>query len=164
MATNLNEGLAAPRPAADPALWERVSLRGLALELIPFTAAFAVFLAVFFVMRPEATGDEPHYLMVAQSIAYDGDVDLANDYASRERTLRVASSFPLDTYHQVVDYSGELRPVHGGGLSALLAPAVALGGLTGARIMMILIAALLADQLFRLLRDLSLRRPYRILA
>jgi hypothetical protein len=166
VATKLNEGLAAPRSAAGPALWERVSLRRLALELIPFTAAFAVFLAVFLVMRPEATGDEPHYLMVAQSMVYDGDVDLANDYASRERTLRVATAFPLDTFHQVVDYtgSGELRPVHGGGLSALLAPAVALGGLTGARIMMILIAALLADQLYRLLRDLGLRRPYRILA
>jgi hypothetical protein len=166
VATKLNEGLAAPRPAAGSALWERVSLHRLALELVPFAAAFAVFLAAFLAMRPEPTGDEPHYLMVAQSIAYDGDVDLANDYASRERTLRVATTFPLDTYHQVVDYtgSGHLRPVHGGGLAVLLAPAVALGGLTGARIMMILIAALLADQLYRLLRDLGLRRRYRILA
>ena len=166
MATKLNEGLAAPSPAAGPALWDRVSLRRLAVELVPFAAAFAVFFAAFLVMRPESTGDEPHYLMVAQSIAYDGDVDLANDYANRERTLRVATHFPLDTFHQVVDYrgSGQLRPVHGGALSVLLAPAVALGGLTGARIMMILIAALLADQLFRLLRDLGLRRPYRILA
>ena len=46
----------------------------------------------------------------------------------------------------------------------MLAPAIALGGLTGARIVMVLIAALLADQLFRLLRDLRFRRRYRLLA
>ena len=43
-------------------------------------------------------------------------------------------------------------------------PAVGLGGLTGARLVMVLIAALLADQLYRLLRDLRLRRRYRVLA
>jgi hypothetical protein len=135
-------------------------------ELAPFVLAFAAYLAVFLVMRPATTGDEPHYLLTAESIAYDGDVDLTNDYASRTRTLRVVDVFPLDTNLEAADFtgSGKLRPLHGVGLSAYLAPFVALGGLTGARIGMLLIAALLADQLYRLLRDLGFPRLYRNLA
>ena len=132
--------------------------------LIPFAVAFAVYLFVFLEIRPGATGDEPHYLITAESIAYDLDVDLRNDYASAERVLRMVNVFPLGPDAFVYKESGELRPFRGVGLPAVLAPGVALGGLTGARLVMILIAALLADQLYRLLRDLRLRRRYRVLA
>jgi hypothetical protein len=148
-------------------LWnarDRISLLGLAVGLIPFAVAFAVYLLVFLEMHPDSTGDEPHYLVTAESIAYDLDVDLTNDYASRDRVLRVVNVFPLGPDAFVYKESGELRPFRGVGLPAVLAPAVALGGLTGARLVMILIAALLADQLYRLLRDLRLRRRYRVLA
>jgi hypothetical protein len=143
---------------------ERAALWRIAAQVAPFVLAFAAYLAVFLVMRPDTAGDEPHYLLVAESIAYDGDVDLTNDYASRDRTLRVVNTFPLSHEVQAADYtgSGKLRPAHGVGLSAFLAPAVALGGLKGARLAMVLVAALLADQLYRLLRDLRLRRRYRI--
>jgi hypothetical protein len=134
--------------------------------IAPFVLAFAAYLTVQLTAEPGTTGDEPHYLLVAESIAFDGDVDLRNDYASRERTLRVVNVFPLDYNVQAAVYkdSGELRPLHGVGLSALLAPAVGLWGLTGARVVMVLIAALLAQQLFLLLADLGLRRRYRIAA
>jgi hypothetical protein len=150
-----------------PGLWtarDRTWLLALLAGLLPFAVAFAVYLLVFFEMNPDSTGDEPHYLVVAESIAYDLDVDLRNDYASRDRVRRVVNVFPLDPDAFVYKDSGELRPFRGVGLPAVLAPAVALGGLTGARLVMILIAALLADQLYRLLRDLRLRRPYRLLA
>jgi hypothetical protein len=130
--------------------------------LIPFAAAFAVYLFVFLEIRPGATGDEPHYLITAESIAYDLDVDLRNDYASAHRVLRMVNVFPLGPDAFVYKKSGELRPLRGVGLPAVLAPAVALGGLTGARIAMLLIAALLADQLYRLLRDLRIQRRYRV--
>jgi hypothetical protein len=156
-----------PRAAArEQGLRGRASPWALLLHLAPFALALATLLAAFLVMRPETAGDEPHYLLAAESIAFDGDLDLTNDYASRERTLRVVNVFPLSPLPHAADYdgSGRLRPLHGVGLSALLAPAVGLGGLTGARLLMLLIAALLADQLFRLLRDLQLKRPYRIAA
>jgi hypothetical protein len=163
--TKLNEGLPAPTPTARPALWERVSLRRLALGLIPFTLAFAVYLLVYLEMRPlGATGDEPHYLITAESIAYDFDLDLRNDYASSDRVLKVVNVFPLGPHAAVYKDSGELRPFRGVALPALVAPGIRLGGLTGARLVMLLIAALLADQLYRLLRDLRLRRRYRNLA
>jgi hypothetical protein len=134
--------------------------------LAPLVLAFAVYLTVQLTANPGTTGDEPHYLLVAESIAFDGDVDMRNDYASRERTLRVVNVFPLDYNVQAAVYkdSGELRPLHGVGLSALLAPAVGIWGLTGARVVMVLIAALLAHQLYLLLADLGLRRRYRIAA
>ena len=143
---------------------ERVTFSRVVSQLAPFVLALTVYLAVFLVVHPDATGDEPHFLVIAQSIAYDGDIDLTNDYASRERTLRVVKTFPLDTNFQVAEHEGRVRPVRGVGLGAALAPAVAVGGLTGARIVMVLIAALLADQLFRLLRELGFRRRYRVLA
>jgi hypothetical protein len=143
---------------------ERSAIWAIAAGLIPFALAFAVYLFVFLDVKPGATGDEPHYLITAESIAFDGDVDLRNDYASAERVLRMVNIFPLGPDARVYKDSGELRPIRGVGLPAALAPAVALGGLTGARLVMILIAALLADQLYRLLRDLRLRWGYRVLA
>jgi hypothetical protein len=147
-------------------LREHTTLWRIVAQLAPFVLAFAAYLGVYLAMRPETTGDEPHYLLVAESIAYDGDVDLRNDYASRERVSKVTNVFPLDYNYEAAVYthSGELRPAHGVGLSAFLAPAFALGGLTGARIAMVFVAALLADQLYRLLRDLRLRRWFRNLA
>jgi hypothetical protein len=129
----------------------------------PFLIALAVYLGALFVMHPETTGDEPHYLLAAESIIYDGDVNLQNDYSNFSRTMRVAKIFPLDPH---ADYFGSnaLRPRHSIGLSVVLAPAVALGGVDGARLVMVLIAALLADQLYRLLRDLGFQRRYRWLS
>ena len=166
MATEAEQVLGSRPEASGRRFGERLSVWGIVTQLAPFALAFAVYLAVFLVMRPETTGDEPHYLIIAESLAFDGDVSLANDYASRERVLRVVTQFPLPKLFQARVYteSGEVRPTHGVGLPAVLAPAVAVGGLTGARIVMLVIAALLADQLYRLLRDLRFRRRYRTLA
>ena len=73
---------------------------------------------------------------------------------------------PARTSHAAVyKDSGELRPFRGVGLPALLAPGSrARRADRSARLVMLLIAALLADQLYRLLRDLRFRRRYRILA
>jgi hypothetical protein len=141
-------------------------LASLLRHVAPFALALIVLGTAYYVMRPDTTGDEPHYLLVAQSLAFDGDVDVTNDYGSRERTLRVVNQYPLEQFRNVGDLngSGKLRPLRGVGLPVVLAPAVGIGGRTGAQLVMVFIAALLADQLFRLLRDLRLRRPYRVAA
>jgi hypothetical protein len=164
MATSLEQGLGPGPPAPVQVVRNRSSLWRVVGWIAPLVVAFAAYLIVYESMNPGTTGDEPYYLLVAESIAFDGDVDLRNDYASRERTLRVVNVFPLSSHAAVYKGSGELRTLHGVGLSALLAPAVGLGGLTGARIVMVLIAALLAHQLYFLLADLGLRRRYRISA
>jgi len=153
----------------DARAWSSLErVRSIAIGAAPLVLAFVLYTGVWLSIRPTPTGDEPHYLIAAESLIYDGDFDLANDYASSERkrtAYPVFESVPFEphAYH----YAGHesLTPFHGLGLSALLAPAVGLGGLTLARLMMILIAALVADQLFRLLRDLGVARPvYRWLA
>src|SRR5918994_6695834 len=166
MATSVEHELGPGPPTPVQVVRNGLSLWRVVGWLAPLIVAFVTYLAVYDAMNPGTTGDEPHYLLVAESIAFDGDVDMRNDYASRERTLRVVNVFPLDYNVQAAVYkdSGELRPLHGVGLSALLAPAVGLGGLTGARVVMVLIAALLAHQLYFLLKDLGLRRRYRIAA
>jgi hypothetical protein len=151
---------------SQPALRPRVEslsttrVRAAAVALAPFAIAFAVYLATFAVMQPAAIGDEPHYFLIAQSLVLDGDFDLANDYASRSRTLAACDDcFPLQRHARRFTSEGPVVSFHGLGLPLLLAPAVALDGLTLARLVMVLIAALLADQLYRLLGDLRVARP-----
>ena len=64
-------------------------------QLAPFVLALAVYSVAHEVMRPAPTGDEPHYLIAAQSLAFDGDLDLVNDYGSRERTMTAFGGSPL---------------------------------------------------------------------
>jgi len=164
MATSIERDLALGSGTRADGLRERITLWGLITWLAPFALALLVYLVAYNVMNPSSSGDEPHYMLVAESIAFDGDLNLTNDYASKERTLRVVNVWPLGHVPHAAEYtgSGQLRPLHGVGLSVLLAPAVGVGGLTGARLMMVLIAALLAHQLYRLLAELGFRRLYRI--
>ena len=117
---------------------------------LPFGIALVAYAAAFAVMRPAATGDEPHYLLAAQSLVRDGDFDLRNDYASAERVLAVHDWFPLDSHATASGYPG-----HNVGLSVFLAPAYWLGGTLAARALVITAAALLAHQLYRLLEQLD---------
>jgi hypothetical protein len=54
----------------------RLDVGRIAIFVAPFTLAFCVYLASYLVMRPAATGDEPHYFLIAESLAHDGDIDL----------------------------------------------------------------------------------------
>ncbi|HET7617605.1 MAG TPA: hypothetical protein VFK20_03780 [Vicinamibacterales bacterium] len=64
------------------------------------------------------TGDEPHYLMIAHSLAFDGDLDLTNDY--REATLIGGGA--LQPEHHAIPHDGRLRPVHDIGMPLLFVP------------------------------------------
>lgn len=66
------------------------------------------------------TGDEPHYLVIAHSVAFDADLDLSNNY--REATL-IADGLLLPESH-AVEHAGRLRPVHDVGMPIVLAPVV----------------------------------------
>ena len=66
------------------------------------------------------SGDEPHYLVIAHSVAFDGDLDLSNNY--REATL-IADGGLLPESH-ALEHNGRLRPVHDVGMPIVLAPIV----------------------------------------
>jgi hypothetical protein len=69
-----------------------------------------------------ATGDEPHYLLVAQSLRSDRDLDLENNYAHNDAALFGASGLQPEL-HARRSRTGRLLPVHDIGIPVVLLPA-----------------------------------------
>ena len=113
-------------------------------------------------LRPPLTGDEPHYFVVARSIAVDHDLDLRNDYH------KIDSVYPgLQVAHHAVAMrsDGRLRPIQGIGLGFVLSPAWWFASdprrvLVWARRIMILIAAALVGETHWLARRLQPERTW----
>ncbi len=68
------------------------------------------------------TGDEPHYLAIAHSIAFDGDLDLADNYGADEPL--VGGGVLQPEAHVQPGVGGTARPVHDIGLPLVFAPFV----------------------------------------
>ena len=66
------------------------------------------------------SGDEPHYLAIAHSIAFDGDLDLANNYGANEPLIAGGGLVAENHVHEGT--GGVVRPVHDVGLPLLFAP------------------------------------------
>jgi hypothetical protein len=98
-------------------------------------------------------GDEPHYLMVSESILRDGDLALERDYA--EQRYRAFTTETLAPHYRVRGREGAIYSVHAVGLSLLVLPAYALGGYAAASLFMAILAALLVREIRELLRDAS---------
>ena len=96
-------------------------------------------------------GDEPHYLMVADSLLHDHDLSLERDYA--EGRYRDFHPAPLAPHYRVRGLGGEIYSLHAVGLSLVLLPAYALGSYPGASFFMALLAVWLAGELRALLRE-----------
>ncbi|MFP5286126.1 MAG: hypothetical protein ACLGI9_10350, partial [Thermoanaerobaculia bacterium] len=96
-------------------------------------------------------GDEPWYLLITHSLAYDFDSDLTDNYARedwRHFMDRPIQPQPGDP----VGPEGELYSRHNEALPLALAPAYRLGGKTGALAMMAAFTAALAWATLRLVR------------
>ena len=109
--------------------------------LLVWLALFGVYAATLGLHsfgRSEFGGDEPHYLLIAESIVSDGDVDLTDQYRDRD----YAAFYPevLDPHGRPT--AGRLNEPHGVGFPLLIAPAYALAGPTGVQLLMAAIAAL----------------------
>lgn len=68
------------------------------------------------------SGDEPHYLAIAHSIAFDGDLDVGNNYGADEPLIMSGTLDP--ERHRREGAGGTLRPVHDVGLPLIIAPYV----------------------------------------
>jgi hypothetical protein len=66
------------------------------------------------------SGDPVHYMVIARSLALDGDLDLANDYADPGNLI--ADGNLAAEAHARPGRDGALRPVHDVGLPLLAAP------------------------------------------
>jgi hypothetical protein len=96
-------------------------------------------------------GDEPHYLMVADSILRDGDLSLEPDYA--EGRYAAFHDAPLAPHYRVRGRGGAIYSLHAVGLSVLILPAWALAGYDGVAVLMALLAALVALEVREWVRE-----------
>lgn len=102
-------------------------------------------------------GDEPHYLLITHSILYDRDLAMTNNY--RQQDYKSFHKGELDK-HVSIGRDGTRYPGHPIGLPLLLLPAYALRGYQGAVLLMNILAAWLALQLYLL--AFSLTQSHRI--
>lgn len=94
-------------------------------------------------------GDEPFYLLITHSLAYDYDADLTNNYAGED--WRRFMDRPIEPQPgDPVGPGGERYSRHNELLPLMLAPAYRLGGKSGALAMMAVFTAALAWTTLRL--------------
>jgi hypothetical protein len=84
-------------------------------------------------------GDEPHYLIITQSLLRDGDIRVENNYT--ETQYREYFPASLRPHFGRAGINGERYSIHAPGLPVLVAPAFALFGYPGVLIWLSLIAA-----------------------
>ena len=97
----------------------------------------------------EPDGDEPYYLLIAHSLAYDLDTDLSNNYEAKDSLLFMSRELKPEWADP---RSGEGRSFsrHNLTLPLLLAPGYRLAGKSGALLTMALLSALTAWMMMRL--------------
>ena len=79
---------------------------------------FALAAVVLYWQGIRLSGDEPHYIMIAQSLVEDGDFDLKNNM--EEKTYY--RYLPVELRFHGGDYNGKYRSFHLPGVSLLLIP------------------------------------------
>lgn len=109
------------------------------LGLVSF-AVFA-FTGVRYVGRLQASGDEPHYLLMAQSLWQEHDLDLRDNVERRDYEAYVPGS--LTPHYGWPRRDGRPFPAHSPGLPVLIAPAWAAWGRPGVVLLLSALAAAL---------------------
>jgi hypothetical protein len=117
------------------------TLLGAALVVLPYDRTIA----------PTAS-DEPHYMVIVQSIVFDHDLDLANDYAGNR--YKEFYPEPLPDVHGI-HVGSAIYSLRDMGLPTLAVIPYALAGRTGVLLLICAFGALLAAQLYLLLRELA---------
>lgn len=153
LAHRLVRQLLALRPLLGKELPARPSLLFFLLPLVAYLAILPWSAA-----QRDPDGDEPYYLLVAHSLAYDFDADLTNNYARgdwRHFMSRPIAPQPGDP----VGPRGEQYSRHNELLPLLLTPAYRLGGKLAALASMAVFSAALAWMSLRLARHYVRNHP-----
>ena len=119
--------------------------RTLALWLLLF-GVYAATLGLDAFAGSDYGGDEPHYLLAAESIVHDGNVDVSDEYAERA----YSKFYPHELRPHGRRTDGRLNEPHGVGFPLLIAPAYALGGAKAVELFLAAIAALAMALAYRL--------------
>ena len=116
-------------------------------SILAGAVAAIVFAGVWASSRVPPTGDEPHYLLIAQSLLKDHDLRVADNYARGEHL----SFYPGDLPPHLSEpgRAGAVYSIHAPGLPVLVAPAFALAGYRGAVALLVMLSALGAALVWR---------------
>ncbi len=101
-------------------------------------------------------GDEPHYLMISQSLLADGDLLIENNHDNKEYRPFFGGALRPD--FMVRGKNGLIYSIHAPGLSAVILPAYAIAGYAGSLVVVCLMAALMALAVFDLADAVAGRR------
>jgi hypothetical protein len=105
------------------------------------TLAFLVGGVAWWQVAPQVPGgDEPHYLVITQSLLKDGDLRIENNHRARDYRRYFAGDLPPD--FRVRGRDKEIYSIHAPGVSALVAPAFAVAGYYGAGLLVLALSAL----------------------
>lgn len=104
------------------------------------SAAIAFSVAAWSVAPTLPGGDEPHYLIISQSLLFDGDLKIENNHQRGD--YRVYHAGEIAPHFLQRGRDGQIYSVHAPGLPALVAPAYALAGHRGVMMLLIVISAL----------------------
>lgn len=127
-----------------------------ALRALPAAVVFGLALLFFAALTRELPGaagpqgDEPHYLVMAESLLSDHDLELRDEYS--ERAYRSFYAGRLVPHRSPASPRGRIYSVHAPGLPLLVLPGYALAGFPGAQLVLAGIAALAVALVFALVR------------
>jgi hypothetical protein len=91
-------------------------------------------------------GDEPHYLLAAESLKRDHDVDVEDEF----RLGDYAEFYPYVLDRHGVETEGRLNEPHGAGFPLVILPAYLAGGAKGVELLLAAVAALAVALAYRL--------------
>jgi hypothetical protein len=125
--------------AARPAI-PHVPARGAGGAVLPVLAAAIIFSAAAWGASPVLPGgDEPHYLVITQSLLYDRDLAIENNHRRGDYRAYFFGDLAPDSIRPGRD--GRIYSIHAPGVAAIVLPAFALGGYYAVVVFLVLTAA-----------------------
>ena len=139
-------------------LWQSRLITARAIERWSLTSiSIAIFVATMAVAGLAAqkltgtslfpSGDEPHYLVIAQSLWRDGDLKIENNHERGD--YREYFPADLEPHYLTRGTDGEIYSIHPIGIAVILAPVYALAGYKGSVWFLIALGALAAAMAWR---------------